>query len=98
MIDGTYKIKVNVLFGPKNGTVVLRTEGDATYADINAPVVGRQTVKGHVEGNTFKAKGSGRILLLGKVDYDLKAEVSGDDQHIDIESSKGAITLEGKRV
>lgn len=97
MIDGTYKIKVDVLFGPKNGTVVLRTEGDTTYADINAPIVGKQTVKGHVEGNTFTAKGSGRILLLGKVDYDLKAKVSGDNLHIDIESNKGSIALEGKR-
>ena len=97
MIDGTYKIKVDVLFGPKEGTVVLHTQDGVLTADIDAPVVGKQHVKGKVEGDTFTAKGSGRILLLGKVDYDLKAKVSGDNLHIDIESNKGSIALEGKR-
>lgn len=98
MIDGKYKIKVDVLFGPNRGTVVLRTKDDVTIADINAPVVGRQRVKGHTEGDTFTAKGTGFIMLLGRVKYDLKAVASGDDLHIDIKSNKGTIKLEGKRV
>ena len=98
MIDGTYRIKIDVLFGRKFGTVVLRTEGDVMFADIDAPVVGKQHLEGHVEGNAFSAKGSGRILLLGKVDFVLNGEVSGDDIRIDINTNKGDLKLEGVRV
>ena len=97
MIDGTYKIKVDVPFGRKDGTVVLRTEGDAVYAEIDAPIVGKQSVEGRAEGDTFTAQGSGKIKLVGKIDYSLKGEVSGDDLRIDIDSSKGEFKLEGKR-
>ena len=97
MIDGTYKIKVDVPFGRKDGTVVLRTEGDAVYAEIDAPIVGKQSVEGRAEGDTFVAQGSGKIKLVGKIDYSLKGEVSGDDLRIDIDSSKGEFKLEGKR-
>ena len=40
MIDGKYKFEVDVPFGRKEGTIVLRTEGDAAFADIDAPVMG----------------------------------------------------------
>jgi len=97
MIDGTYKIMVDVLFGPKEGTVVLHTDGDVLTADIDAPVVGKQHVKGKADGDTFTAKGTGRILLLGKIDFDISGEVSGDDLCLDIHSSKGNIKLNGTR-
>ena len=98
MVDGTYKIKVDVLFGPKEGTVVLHTQDGVLTADIDAPVVGKQHVKGKVEGDTFTAKGSGKVFLLGKIDFDISGEVSGDDLHLDIHSSKGDIKLDGIRV
>ena len=98
MIDGTYKIKIDVLFGRQEGWVVLRTEGDTMFADIDAPVVGKQHVKGKAEGDTFTAKGSGGVFLLGKIDFDISGEVSGDDLHLDIHSSKGDIKLDGTRV
>ncbi len=98
MIDGTYKIKVDVPFGRKEGTVVLRTEGDVLYADIDAPLIGKQCVQGHAEGDTFTAQGSGKIKLIGQVDYTLKGEVSGDNLHIDVQSNKGELELNGTRV
>ena len=98
MIDGTYKIKVDVPFGRKEGTIVLRTEGDVAYADIDAPIIGKQQVEGRAEGNTFSAQGSMKVKLMGKVDYTLTGEVSGDDLRIDIKSSKGEATLWGARV
>lgn len=98
MIDGTYKIEVNVPFGRKEGTIVLRTEGDALFADIDAPVVGKQSVTGRAEGNTFTAQGTGKVKLLGKIDYTLAGEVSGDDLLIDIQSSKGEAKLAGIRI
>ena len=42
MIDGAYKIEVQVLLGKKEGLVVLVTEGDVVYADIDAPIIGKQ--------------------------------------------------------
>ena len=98
MIDGTYKIKVDVPFGRKEGTIVLRTEGDVAYAAIDAPIIGKQQVEGRAEGNTFSAQGSMKVKLMGKVDYTLTGEVSGDDLRIDIKSSKGEATLWGARV
>lgn len=97
MIDGTYNIRVDVPFGRKDGTIVLRTEGDAVFADIDAPLVGKQHIEGSVEGDTFAAQGSTKIKLVGTVDYTLKGEVSGDDLCINIDSSKGEIKLEGHR-
>ena len=98
MIDGTYKIKVDTPFGRKDGTVILRTEGDAVHADIDAPVVGKRHMEGRTEGDTFTARGSGKIKLVGKIDFTLRGEVSGDDLHVNIESNKGEFKLEGTRV
>ena len=97
MIDGTYKISVDVPFGRKDGTIVLRTEGDTAIGDIDAPIVGKQHIEGHAEGDTFTAEGSGKIKLVGKVDFTLKGIVSGDNLHIDIDSNKGEFKLDGVR-
>ena len=98
MIDGTYKIQVDVPFGRKEGTVVLRTEGDAVFADIDAPIVGKRHVEGKAAGDAFTAEGSGKVKLVGKIDYTLEGEVAGDDLRIDIHSSKGEFKLAGVRV
>ena len=97
MIDGTYTITFDVPFGRKTGTVTLRTEGDTVFADIDAPIVGKQSMQGHVDGDTFSAQGTGKIKFAGKIDYDLQGKVSGDDLHIEIHSNKGDFTLEGTR-
>ena len=98
MIDGTYKIEVDVPFGHKEGTVVLKTQGDVALADIDAPIIGKRSLEGRVEGDAFTAEGSGKIKLVGKVDFTLKGKVSGDNLHIDIHSNKGDFELEGVRV
>jgi len=97
MIDGNYNIAVSLPGGNKPGSVELRTEGNVVYANIDAPVVGRQTLEGKVDGNTFTAEGSFRMFLLGKVKYVLNGEVSGDDLTISIESNKGELSLTGVR-
>ena len=98
MIDGTYRIKIDVPFGRKEGTVVLRTEGETAFADIDAPVVGKHRMEGRAKGDTFTAEGSGKIKLVGKVDFTLQGEVSGDNLRVDIHSNKGDFKLEGVRV
>lgn len=97
MIDGAYKLKIDVPLS-NGGSVVLRTEGDATYADIDAPVIGKQHVKGRCEGNTFTAEGSKSVFLVGRIDYTLRAEVSGDNMRVYIQSNKGDFTFDGVRV
>ena len=97
MIDGTYKIEVGVPFGRKTGTVVLRTQGDTAVADIDAPIVGKQHVEGRAECDTFTAQGSGKIPLVGTIDYTLNGEVSGNDLVINIQSNKGDFQLRGIR-
>ncbi len=98
MIDGTYAIKVDVPLGRKDGTVVLRTDGSVMTAQIDAPVVGKQQMQGRVDGNTFTAEGSTRVKLMGKIQYTLTGEVTGNDLRIDIQTNKGEVTLKGVRV
>ena len=98
MIDGTYKIKVQVLFGYKSGKIVLHTEGDKLLADIDVPIIGRHHVEGTVDGDKFSAKGSGMALPLGLIRFNIKGEVSGDDLHLDIKSNKGNLKMDGVRV
>ena len=97
MIDGTYKITVDVPFGRKDGTIVLRTQGDTVFADIDAPVVGKQSVQGRASGDTFTAQGSGKIAFVGNIGYTLQGEVAGDKLYVDIRSNKGNFKLEGVR-
>lgn len=98
MIDGTYKIGVDVPFGRKDGMLVLRTEGDVLYAEIDAPIVGKQSMVGRAEGDSFTVEGSGKFKLVGKVDYTLTGVVNGDNLSIEIKSTKGELKLEGVRV
>ena len=97
MLDGTYNIKVDVPIGRKDGTINLSTKGDIVSAESDAPIVGKQHLEGHAEGDTFTAEGSGKVKFMGKIDYTLKGEVSGDNLHIDISSNKGNFTLDGTR-
>lgn len=98
MIDGTYKIEVDVPFGRKEGTLTLRSEGNVAYADIDAPIIGKRQLEGSCEGNTFTGQGSGKVKLVGNIEYTLQGEVSGDDIRIDIHSNKGDFKIDGVRV
>lgn len=98
MIDGKYKFEVGVPFGRKEGTIVLRTEGDAVFADIDAPVIGKNRMEGQVDGDTFTAQGSGKIKFMGNVEFTAVGTVSGDNLHVDIKSNKGDFVIDGVRV
>ena len=98
MIDGKYKFEVGVPFGRKEGTIVLRTEGDAAFADIDAPVIGKNHMEGQVDGDTFTAQGSSKIKFMGNVEFTAVGTVSGDNLHVDIKSNKGDFVIEGVRV
>lgn len=97
MIDGTYHIQVETPLGRKRGKVVLRTNGSAGTADIDAPIIGKQHVKGQVDGNTFSAKGTFSVKFVGKVNYSLTSEVVGDVAQIHIKTNKGNFELTGTR-
>ena len=98
MIDGKYSFGVDVPFGRKEGTIVLRTEGDAAFADIDAPVIGKNHMGGQVDGDTFTAQGSSKIKFMGNVEFTAVGTVSGDNLHVDIKSNKGDFVIEGVRV
>lgn len=98
MIDGTYRIEIDTPLGRKPGTVALRADGDKALGDIDAPLIGKQSVEGKLEDeNTFSAQGAFKLKLVGKVAYTLKGEVTGDTLRVFIESSKGNFELEGSR-
>ena len=98
MIDGTYNFDIDTPLGRKPGTLTMRTEGSAVFADIDAPVIGKQHVEGQAEGDSFTAEGTFKLLLVGKVTYSLRGKVVNDDLSIEINSSKGDLILTGTRV
>ena len=98
MIDGTYRIEIELLLGRKQGLVTLRTEGDVVIAEIEIPIIGKIQGEGQLEGDTFTTEGSIKLKLLGEIDYKVKGEVIGDKLLLDIESNKGNFLLEGERV
>ena len=98
MVDGNYAIYVDTLLGRRPGSVTLRTEGAKTFADINAPVIGKQFIEVRVEDNTFTAEGTFWLMLMGMIRYYLRGEVEGDNLHILIQSTKGKFDIRGKRV
>ena len=98
MIDGKYSFEVDVPFGRKEGTVVLRTEGNTAYADIDAPVIGKKHMEGQADGDTFTAHGSSKIMFAGNVNFTAVGVVSGDNLLVDIQSNKGDFTIKGVRV
>jgi len=97
MVDGTYTIQIDTPFGRKPGTVVLRTKGDVVLADIDAPIIGKQSTQGKLAGDTFTAEGTFKLGLVGKIKYSLNGKVVGDDLTIDIDTSKGHFNLTGVR-
>ncbi|MBQ9042856.1 MAG: hypothetical protein IJ111_08570 [Eggerthellaceae bacterium] len=99
MIDGTYKIEVRNMIGPKGGKATLQTDGDKAIIDIDMPVLGKQHAEGQLEGeNGFSAQGSFGLFLIGKVRYKLRGEVKGDTMHTLIKSNRGFFDIAGKRV
>ncbi len=97
MIDGTYNIYIDALLGQGRGKVTITTEGDTAIANISAPVIGRQRVRGKVQDDTFTAKGSRIVFPLGKLDFTIRCQVIGDDVQVDIKSNRGNFKFKGAR-
>ena len=98
MIDGTYNVDIDSPIGRKQGTAILRAEGDKLIADIDMPVIKKQHFEGQVEGDKFSADGMIKLFLLGEITYSLRGEVVGDEMRATLDSSKGTFELAGKRV
>ena len=99
MIDGTYEIMIDTLFGSKSGTVELHTDGDRAIGEIDAPVIGKQHVEGQLEGeNAFIAKGTHKLKLVGEVEFTLRGKVDGDTLHVSLQTNKGDFNFAGHRM
>ena len=97
MVDGTYNIYIDALLGHGRGKVTIRSEGDTAIANISAPVIGRQRVRGKVQDDTFTAKGSRIIFPLGRLEFTITCQVLGDDVKVDIKSNRGNFKFKGAR-
>lgn len=98
MLDGTYKISVDTPMGTKQGKITLKANGSQVSADIDAPVIGKQHVKGQADGDTFKAHGVIKMLLLGKHEYDVAGEVKDGLLTATISTKSGTFAVEGTRI
>ena len=98
MIDGSYRTEIETPMGRKQITVVLRTRGDEVFADVDAPIIGKQHISGSVEGDSFTLAGKVKALLIGKVSYTAEGRVQGDDLRVVVHTSKGDLDLVGTRM
>ena len=98
MVDGTYTAQIDAPLGKKEGKITIRTQGDVAFADIDAPVIGKQHLEGRADGDTCFFQGSEKVFLVGQIDYTMQGTVSGDSLHVDVQSNKGDFALEGTRV
>lgn len=98
MLDGTYKMKMDTPMGSKEGTVILRTEGDKAYAHIDAPIIGKKEFECQASGDTFTFEGSFNIMLVGNVTFTGQGAVEGDSMHVTLKTDKGDFQIEGSRV
>ena len=99
MIDGTYEFEIDTPLGSKPGTAEISEDGGKVTGKIDAPVIGKQSIDGTLEGeNAFIAQGKLKVLLMGKIDYTLHGVVDGDSLRIAATTSKGDFELVGTRV
>ena len=98
MVDGTYAVEVKTPLGFKSGTISVATEGDQATVSIDAPVLGKKTLKGTASDDSFEVEGVWKLLMFGKVEYSVKGTVYGDDLALDIHTSKGSTKTVGVRI
>ena len=99
MLDGMYDLNVDMPLGKKKGKVSITTQGDDVVLDLEAPLIGKQSITGKLQPpNGFTAGGSMRVKLVGKVDYTAEGKVEGDQLTGVIHSSKGDLTITGTRL
>lgn len=98
MLDGTYFMEMDTPLGHKKGTLGIRTEGEKAYAHIDAPLIGKKEFECQTEGDSFDFDGSFKVRLLGSITFKAHGTVEGDVIHMAIETNKGTVHLDGKRV
>ena len=68
-------------------------------ADLDAPVIGRQLIRGQLESeNVFNAEGVFGLGFFGMLSYVLRGEVEGDRLRIVLASGRGEYVIDGNRV
>lgn len=98
MIDGNYMMQIDTMVGTQTSVATLKTEGDTVFVDIDAPVIGRRTSEGKVDGDTFLCEGAFDVELLGQVAYTLRGEIDGDNLKVVIVSNMGEFNFAGTRM
>lgn len=98
MIDGNYMMQIDTLVGTQSSVATLKTEGDTVFVDIDAPVIGRRTSEGKIDGDTFLCEGAFDVELLGQVAYTLRGEIDGDNLKVVIASNMGEFNFTGTRM
>lgn len=98
MLDGTYLVEVDTPLGKKSAMVDLETRGEELNARVDAPIIGKQSATGTVQGNAFSAAGVVKVLLKGSVDFTVEGEVNDGILTANLKSSKGDLSLIGARL
>ena len=98
MIDGTYLLQVDTPLGRKEGMAELITHGDQLEVHVDAPIIGKQSATGALNGNAFSASGEIKVLLKRKIEYTLEGEVDESGVLVArMKTSEGEFTVFGAR-
>lgn len=98
MIDGNYMMQIDTLVGTQQSVATLKTEDDTVFVDIDAPVIGRRTSEGKIDGDTFLCEGAFDVELIGQVAYTMSGEIDGDNLKVAIVSNMGEFNFAGTRM
>ena len=97
MIDGKYNLSLELPIGSVDAKVDVKTEGDVAHFEFDAPLIGKRSLDGTCDGDTFTAEGALKLKLLGNIEFAVEGEVEGDDMYILAKTNKGEFKLHGLR-
>lgn len=98
MLDGIYDIESDTPLGVQRGTAVISTsEGGRASASIDMGSLGRDTLTGTHDGDTFRTSGERRQFPFGKVAYTISGSVTGDSLNAHLSSRVADFDITGTR-
>jgi hypothetical protein len=76
-LDGSYRVKINLMGNSAEGTVVLRTNGSALEGNVTGMGMQAQLQDGKANGDSFSGAIEGPTPL-GQMRFKVTGEVDGD--------------------
>ena len=97
MLDGTYSIQMRTPMGPKDGKLLLRTQGNLLSGVLEVLGNANPFTNGQADGNRCRFSSQFKTAL-GSVDYEAEGQVDGDTLTAVSRTAKGDLKITGTRI